>query len=126
MGGPTLETQLDGLLSEAIASAKLRERSTFDDLAFPFGDSLVLFGAGLTGRRTLAGLRRMGIEPLAFLDNDPALWNTSVDGLQVLPPKEGVGRFGGNSAVVVTIWNHRHFFTRTRNQLSALGCDKVV
>jgi len=122
----TLETQLDRLLSEDIASAKLRERSTFDDLAFPFGDSLVLFGAGSIGRRTLAGLRKVGIVPLAFLDNNQALWNTSVDGLQVLSPKEGVARFGGKSAIVVTIWNDRHRFSQTRDQLTALGCHKVV
>lgn len=122
----TLEAQLDKLLGEEIASAKLRQRITFDELTVPFSDSLVMFGAGLIGRRTLAGLREVGIEPLAFLDNNPTLWNTSVDGLKVLSPQEGTGIFADKCAVVVTIWNYGHSFIQTREQLNALGCRKVV
>jgi FkbM family methyltransferase len=117
---------MEELLSEDTASAKLRERSTFEACTAPFGKSLVLLGTGLIGRRTLAGLRKVGIEPLAYLDNNPGLWNTSVDGLQVLSPKEGADRFADKCAFVVTIWNHGHRFACTRNQLNELGCSKVV
>lgn len=122
----TSEAQLDELLGESIDSAKLRERSTFDRLTEPFSDSLVLFGAGTIGRRTLAGLRKSGIEPLAILDNNPALWNTSIDGLKVLSPQDGASLFADRCAVVVTIWNYQHSFVQTRKQLEALGCRKIV
>ena len=70
----TPREELEFLLSEDIATAKRREQSAFDVMAAPFNNSLVLFGAGNLGRKTLRGLRSAGIEPLGFADNNPALW----------------------------------------------------
>ena len=71
----------------------------------PFANTLVLFGAGGIGRKTLAGLRALGIEPLAFADNNPALWGKRVNGLQVLSPQEASARYRKTAVFVVTIWS---------------------
>ncbi|MGB9005893.1 MAG: hypothetical protein WCB96_09235, partial [Candidatus Aminicenantales bacterium] len=124
----SLKAQLEKLLSEDMGFVIKRERSAFDKLAWPFGESLVLFGAGNLGRKTLAGLRKIGIEPLAFSDNNRLLWNQLVDGLQVLSPQNAAQRFGQNAVFIVTIWRalggerqaHRE------KQLLDLNCRKVV
>jgi FkbM family methyltransferase len=124
----SLEAQLEELLGEELASAVDRAQSTFDRLTAPVGEPLVLFGAGGLGRKTLAGLRSQGIEPLAFADNNPALWNKSVDDLPVFSPQEAARRFGDRAAFVVTIWRAGggHRLAHTRQQLLGLGCRRVV
>lgn len=117
-----LESQLEEILSEDVDSVINREKSSFDQLVAPFGESIVLFGAGPTGRKALAGLRKLSIEPLAFADNNIALWNKSVDGLCVLPPQEAAQKFGQIAIFVVTINNS----SGPRQQLLNLNCSKVV
>jgi len=125
-GSPRAE--LDALLSEELSSAKRREETAFDEAVAPFGDALVLFGAGNLGRMTLAGLRRVGLEPLAFADNNSALWGTVVEGLRVLSPEAAAQEFGARVAFVVTIWGGRgtERMSSRCQQLAALGCAKVV
>ena len=48
-----LESDLAELLSEDISGLKMRETATFDRLAAPLEASLVPFGAGKLGPRTL-------------------------------------------------------------------------
>ena len=120
--------ELQELLSENISSIQLRERSTFDQLASPFEKSLLLVGAGGLGRRTLTGLRKLGIEPLAFTDNNSQLWNTNLDGLKVLNPQEAVQRFGQKASFVVTIWSDTvgHPLAQIQRQFHGYGPVKVV
>lgn len=122
----TAETELDQLLSEDVTSAKSRQLSAFDRMAEPFGESLVLFGAGHVGRKTLKGLRRIGIKPLALTDNDPAKWGRPTDGVPILSPQDAARQFSDQAAFVVTIWRPRRSYLRTKRQLVDLGCSKVV
>ena len=125
---PTFAEQLELLLSESRESVVERERSTFDRLAASFGGSIVLFGAGGVGRRTLAGLRSLGIEPLAFADNKPSLWGTSVDGLRVLSPEIAVAEFSERAVFVVTILcaETGHPIAEIDAQLNAIVPTRVV
>jgi FkbM family methyltransferase len=91
-------------LSEDIEAARTREATAFDKLAGPFAGQLILFGAGNLGRRTLVGLRKLGIEPLCFIDNNEARWGELVDGVLVLSPQEGARLHGASAAAIVTIW----------------------
>jgi FkbM family methyltransferase len=128
VGAFELEGQLDQLLSESVGGALERERTMFDRLTAPYTDSLVLFGAGNLGRKTLAGLRRLGIEPLAFTDSNRALWGQSVGGLEVLPPEVAALKYATQAAFVITIWTHT-YGDRTPDrvrQLRQLGCRTVV
>jgi FkbM family methyltransferase len=124
----SIREQIQNLLSEGVDGARERERTTFDEQAGPFGNSLVLFGAGGIGRKTLAGLRKLGIEPLAFADNNPKLWEERLQGVQVMSPQEACARYSKTASFVVTVWcgegwdrmNDRVRFLR------GLGCERVL
>lgn len=117
---------LDDLLSETPEAATERASTALDADLRGFDKRIVLFGAGNMGRRTLARLRQDGIEPLAFADNQSAQWGKSVDGLDVLPPKEAAAHYGRDAVFIVTIYNNRHRFPDTRDQLLELGCARAI
>src|SRR5215469_13751741 len=124
-GGPASE--LDQLLGENSEQAHRRETSAFDDLIGGSADGIVLFGAGNLGRRTLLGLRKLGLEPRCFVDNDTSRWGTSIEGLPVFSPEEGAKRFGDSCVFVVTIWGalgKDRMGTRFRF-LKQLGCVRI-
>jgi FkbM family methyltransferase len=110
------------LLPEDLAGARRRLGAIFDRAAGGLKDHLVLCGAGALGRRTLGGLRSAGCKPLAFIDNQPRLWHTPIDGLPVLPPQEAAARYGSSAVFVVTIFNH----AAVRRQLAEMNCASVV
>jgi FkbM family methyltransferase len=118
----TLDETLQLLQSELRPAMIERESTTFDRISAPFTKSIVLFGAGPLGRFTLNGLRSVGIRPLAFADNNPALWGNRIDGLEVHPPHQAIEQYGDKAVFVVTIYNG----TATRVQLRSLFCQRVV
>jgi FkbM family methyltransferase len=122
------EQELEALLAEGVEGARSREAAEFDRLAGPDAKDIVLFGAGNLGRRTLAGLRKIGIEPLAFIDNNSARWGERQNGLDVLRPEGGAMLYGDRAAFVVTVWGAMgadRMSTRL-TQLRQLGCHRVV
>lgn len=123
-----LERELDRLLDEDISSVIVRENTAFDRLTAPYGKSLVLFGAGHLGRQVLARLRKDGIEPLAFADNNPQIWGKFVDGLEVLSPHVAAGKYGQRATFVVTIWSpgNQHQFKITKQNLHSLNCANII
>jgi FkbM family methyltransferase len=128
MSSEQLIVALEELLRESPESVAEREQTTFDRLAAPHGNRMVLFGTGGLGKITVAGLRRLGIEPLAFCDNNQTLWGEEVEGLEVLSPEAAVQKFGTNTSFVVTIWSDKigHPLEEVRKQLSELGQVTVV
>lgn len=119
-------TELDALLARHIPTQQHAEAREFDRLAG--GRPIVLMGAGGLGRRALAGLRRHGVEPVAFVDNAPGRHGTATDGVRVLSAAAAAREFGRTAAFVVTIWgaHRRHRFAHSRDQLRELGCDIVL
>lgn len=126
VGAAAFRTELDALLARDPADQRSRSRAAFGVASR--GRPVVLMGAGGLGQRTLAGLRRAGVEPLAFADNSPARQGTIADGLRVMSPADAAREFGARAAFVVTIWGagSSHRFAHSRDQLTALGCDVVV
>lgn len=120
--------ELDLILSQPIESVVELEQSAFDRIAGKFYSRIVLFGAGGLGRIVLGKLRRIGIEPLAFVDNNPLLWGSSVDGIKVFPPQEGVEKYADSAVFVITIWHHgsKDRMSSRRKQLADLGCKRVT
>ncbi len=116
------EKQLDELLKTDPAFIVTQNGTRFDKLAGNFAESIVLVGAGEVGRNTLAGLLDLGIAPLAFADNNHALWGKAVNGLTVFSLHDAVQRFGGKAVFVVTIYNS----STVRRQLRDLNCPIVV
>ena len=85
-------------------------------------DGLVIAGAsGLVAGHTLAGLTRLGISPVAVVDNNPALWGSKVHGVDVMSPGDAVRRYP-DAAYVAAIFTH----TPLRRQLRELGASRVV
>jgi FkbM family methyltransferase len=123
-----IEPRLESLVEETVDDVVCREGSAFDEIAGRFGETLVLFGAGGLGRKTLAGLRRMNIRPIAFSDNNPALWGQEIDGIPILSPEDAANRFGDTAAFVVTIWRAGggHRLSHTRQQLRQMHCSCIV
>lgn len=117
-----LDLALESVLREPRQATLAREESAFDALAGPDPHVVVLAGAGALGKATLRGLRRVGIEPLAFTDNNSQLWGKEIDGLQVYSPSDAAVRFGSDSAFVVTVYNG----TALRSQLATLKCSFVL
>ena len=69
-------------LAETMARTMLVRRGRW-------GIPVVVLGAGETGRgiaRTLRGEAQLGLKPVAFLDNRPAMWSTQVEGVPVAGP----------------------------------------
>ena len=118
--------ELDTLLAVDPEVMRATEAREFDRLSN--GRPIVLMGAGGLGRCALAGLRRHGIEPLAFVDNAPGRHGTTLEGVPVLSAEAAAREHGRSAAFVVTIWGaHRaHRFAHSREQLRGLGCDVVL
>jgi FkbM family methyltransferase len=125
-----------GALTEAVRSlfgegreeAIKRERAAFDEAVQYRPDPLVLFGAGKLGRKTLAGLRKAGIEPVAFTDSNSGLWNKRVEGVQIISPEEAARLYGTTCTFVITIWTGEGYdrMGARKRQLESLGCQRVV
>lgn len=115
------ELELDELLSETPADAARRAESRFS-----IGDPLALYGAGHLGRQVLALLRSMGVEPVAFVDDTPAKQGTSIDGLQVLAPRNLAERFGRRVVLAVTVYNPGASYLRIKQQLQAQSDTRVI
>lgn len=120
--------ELDDLLAESVEHAIEREQTEFDRQAGPCAAAIVLFGAARMGQLLLSGLRRAGIEPLAFADNNPAMWGRSLNGIPVLSPIDAAYRFGDSAVFVIAIWGRGASDPmRTREaRLRELGCRRVV
>lgn len=118
---------LEAVLRETRAEAIAREQTTFDRIAAPHERGLVLFGAGNLGRKALAGLRKAGAPPLAFSDNNPAAWGTSIDGIPVLSPADAIAKHGA-ATFVMTIWRGEGTDRMPERiaALKALGAERVV
>jgi len=123
-----LRAELDRLLTETVEEASLRERTTFDRATEQFGQRLVLSGAGNLGRKALAALRADGIEPLAFVDNNAALWGARIEDVPVLSPYDGARQFGDSASFCIAIWRGEGTDTmkQRRQPLLDAGCANVV
>ena len=90
---------------------------------------IVLFGASFLGRKTLTGLRKLNIEPVAFCDNDPNKHNKQIDGLKIYEPSIAAEKYGAEALFIVTIWSgniQRYHFVDIKNQLIELKCKYII
>ncbi len=123
----TAAETLRHILSEPIQSVKKREATTFD-LACAGRSDLVLHGAGRLGRKTLAGLRALGREPLAFTDNNKGAWGSQIDCINVMSPAEAARRYADRATFVICTWSPCADRTHAviTDSLKAAGCHSVT
>jgi len=105
MNDQALDARLERLLSESLDSARDRQQHTLLNIIGSVDTPFVLFGAGQLGSKVASVLLESGLRPVAFMDNNPALWGTSILGIEVLSPAQLAEREAGNlPAVITTIW----------------------
>jgi hypothetical protein len=121
----TTRLSLAELLEEPISAVIERERTALHRLLEKSNGRVVLFGAGSLGRRALAELRGIGVQPLCISDNNAKLWGSTIDGCPLLSPAEAARRYGSDALFIVTIWNAAHWFVETAAQLQSLGCNSL-
>ena len=124
----SLATELDALLAEDTACAAERERTEFDRRTDGSPGGVVLFGAGNMGRTIARKLSTIGIQPVAFADNNAKLWGQLVEGIRVMSPSDAAARYGASAAFVISIWGvgARDRMGARERQLRELGCRTVT
>jgi FkbM family methyltransferase len=120
--GERFERVLAEIASETAKTRAERWQGMFDRLGGSSASRLVLFGAGPFGQWALSRLRKAGVEPACFSDNNQAIWGSRVDGIEVLSPSDVLRRFGHTACFVVTIYNGN----AARKQLREIGCKHVL
>jgi FkbM family methyltransferase len=101
----TLEQRLDQLLAEDLALVLRRESDALEEKIGSLDNPFLLFGAGHLGRKVLKKLTAIDKRPLAFIDNNPKLWGTAIQGVLVMSPANAASQFDAASiGVITTIW----------------------
>jgi FkbM family methyltransferase len=95
---------LKQLLDETPTDAQARERLAFDSLLSAAGGQVVLFGAGVLGRKVLSALRNGGVEVVAYADNNASLYGLEIDRVPVMSLAAAIARWKQNALFVVTIF----------------------
>lgn len=121
----TTQLSLAELFQEPITAVIERERTALELLLEKSNGRIVLFGAGTLGKRALTLLRGIDCAILAFSDNNPNAWNSQIEGVPVLPPRQAASLYGKSALFLVTIWNEFHWFNETNQQLRSCGCENV-
>ena len=117
----SFDSQLDKLLKKDPAMLVNEHIAAFERVIAKTGERYVLFGAGRLGQFTLTGLRKSGVEPLAFADNNSDLWGTRVDGLEVLSPQSASAQFGKAAIFVIAVYTSSPVW----EQLSSMGLNII-
>jgi FkbM family methyltransferase len=129
MTHPRLSERLEALLSEPLASIRERQANTLERLIGGLDRPFALFGASHLGRKAQSVLKEMGLEPCAFMDNNPALWGTYIDSVPVYSPAQFAEQWSGElPAVICTIWSgHIHDGMASRLEpLRKLGFERIA
>lgn len=123
-----LTQELEQALAKPLEKISNWEKNLFDDLAGPLSKSLVLYGAGGLGRKTLDGLRQLGITPLAFTDNNPGLYGRQVEGIPIISPEQAAHDFGDTAIFIITIFmdSAPGGIEPLVEKLNGLGCYHVA
>jgi FkbM family methyltransferase len=126
MNSSSLLLELNSLLNKPIESIKDHEISLFTQLFEKLDQRVVLFGAGNFGRKCLSKLRSLGIEPLAFIDNNPAVWGNNIEGIDIVSPETAAENYGQDALFIITIFSRENDLNIVRQQLKEIGCAHVI
>src|SRR2546423_518646 len=109
------------VLAEPISAVRKREASTFEQALQSHQNRVVIFGCGGLGRRAIEKLKELGVRPLVLCDNDESLWGTEIQGIPVTNVAQAATAFGSNALFLIAVWNPRHWYGETAQQLKAAG-----
>ena len=73
-------------------------------------------------------MRRGGLTPRAFCDNNPKIHGTTIEGVEVVSVEEEVQRYGASAMFVVAVWTGtaRESMVERMAFLRGLGCQFVT
>jgi len=129
MANSELRQRLEKLLSEDIQSVLNRESEALESIVGSLDQPFLLFGAGNLGRKVLRKLKSIGKLPAAFIDNNPNLWGTDVEGVPIMAPTEAANKFDAATiGVITTIWcgEATDKMSDRINPIRALGFKKIA
>lgn len=111
-----LKQQLEAMLEEPVANAAARREQELSSLQIEHG--LVLYGAGTLGRTALNAVRKLGLEPIGFVDDTPEKQGSTLDGAPIYSITK-LAEVSSRVAIVVTIMNPRLPFVHARRRIAA-------
>ena len=104
-----------------------------------FLEKILIYGAGSSGIAFLYNLRKVGIEPLYFVDSDSSKVGTECEGLTVISPDQILQQAGGEVLVVVCINTDGRRYCKSfaealrvgghhgvYDKLRACGCKNII
>jgi FkbM family methyltransferase len=100
----SLQKKLDEVLAGNPQAIIQQQRNAFGDRIKGREGRYVLCGSGRLGRIAIEGLRKAGVEPLAYADNNPKTWGSTVEGLPVMSPKDAAAKFADNAVFVTSVY----------------------
>ena len=129
MTNPALSQRLEQLLSEDRVSVLKREEEALESKIGSLDQPFLLFGAGHLGRKVFKKLIAIGKRPVGFIDNNPKLWGTEIQGVPVMAPAIAAGKYDAASmGVITTIWcgEATDKMSDRLNPIRALGFCKIA
>jgi FkbM family methyltransferase len=85
-------------------------------------DKYLLYGVSELGRLAIVGLAKVGIVPLAFVDDNKAIQGKLRHGIEVISLEEALETYGKYATYVTTMWRN---IKSTLQLLRAMGMDVI-
>lgn len=86
---------------------------------------IILFGAGMQGKKTLNILRSVGLEPLCFVDETQAKQGSLESGLPVLSLEKSLLFAGNDPTIIVCLFTPQHRYLETKKRIAST-CDTAI
>lgn len=110
---------LESILSDVKPNTRLEELSAFCKTS-----SIVLYGAGLTGKKILRKLQERDVHPLFVVDDTPSKQGTELDGVSIVPLHR-LETIETSYALIVTMLNPQMNFHSLQLSLQQKGIKNV-
>ncbi len=89
------------------------------------GKPIILFGAGMQGKKTLNILRSAGIEPLCFVDETPTKQGSLESGLPIFSLEKSLSITGNDPTIIVCLFTPKHRYLETKKRITSI-CDSAI
>ncbi len=86
---------------------------------------ILLYGSGYLGKRALSGLKKLGLRPLAFIDDDKKVYGNKIDGLKILSLDDVTSNYHKDIIIIVTIWHPTHSYLDTKKKLETIKIKNI-
>lgn len=90
----------------------------------PYINKILIYGAGSSGIAFLYDLRKIGIEPLYFVDSDEKKINTECEGLKIIAPGDIFSKTGEDFLIIVCINTDGKRYCKSFEEALRIGGDR--